>query len=377
MPVRVRSARALVPALLAAIAIATVTSFGVIGATPDVAIEASDKVEFFPTFAVEGAGPSWSAEIHGWIFEPQAAMARDALAVVFRKLVRERFDLTTPAIEGDLPDAARRFDDRMSPFLVDNHRGRALTVRAGDASGVMGKSEKNGHFAGTVTLPSTAGRAHEWVTFRAVVGPGDTRVFEGKVQLVARTGVTVVSDIDDTIKHSQVRDKVQLGLNTFVRDFRATPGMAALYQRWAQGGPVVFHYVSGSPFQLYGHLAEFARRDGFPDGSYHLRKFRLKDRSIAAFFASPETFKLETIRPILKQFRERRFILVGDSGERDPEVYATLASEFDNVDAIFIRDVTNETLTAPRYVTAFATVPARVQRRVFTDTRELDDITLR
>jgi phosphatidate phosphatase APP1 len=218
------------------------------------------------------------------------------------------------------------------------------------------------------------GTAGEWADVRATLPREDARVFAGKVQLIPRAGITVISDIDDTIKHSEVRDKVQLGLNTFAREFRATPGTAALYQRWARGGgQVVFHYVSGSPFQLFSDLAEFARREGFPEGSFHLRMLRLKDSSAAQFFGDPKAFKLATIRPIVRLFTDRRFILVGDSGEDDPEVYAILASEFPSVDAIVIRDVTNETLESPRYRKLFARVPARVQRRVFRETSELDD----
>ena len=229
-----------------------------------------------------------------------------------------------------------------------------------------------------MALPAGAGAAGAWVNVRAMLRSGDARVFAGKVQLIPRAGITVISDIDDTIKHSEVRDKVQLGLNTFAREFRATPGTAALYKRWAQGGGrVVFHYVSGSPFQLFSDLAEFARRDGFPEGSFHLRPFRLKDSSAAQFFGDPKAFKLATIRPIVQQFKDRRFILVGDSAEDDPDVYAILASEFPNVAAILIRDVTNETLESPRYTKLFAGVPARVQRRVFRETSELDDFTPR
>ena len=372
MPRTVRSARAFVSTSIAAAGVALVTT---LGAQQGSTIRSDETVAFFPAFAVEGTS-SWTAHVHGWIFEDEKGAVRDELAREFGDQVRQRFGLTTQAIEGDAADAVRRFGERMAPFLVDNERNKQLAVTAAGVIALMGKSEKNGHFAGTLSLPAAAGRGGEWVGVRAVVRPGDARVFDGKVQLVPRSGFTVVSDIDDTIKHSQVTDKIQLGLNTFVRDFRATEGMAALYQRWAQSGQAVFHYVSGSPYQLYGFLADFAKDAGFPAGSYHLRKFRVKDRSIVEFFGDPETFKLETIAPILEQFRDRRFVLVGDSGERDPEVYTKLAMRFANVDAIFIRDVTNETLDTPRYRALFADVPARVQRRVFKDTRELDDVKL-
>jgi phosphatidate phosphatase APP1 len=155
--------------------------------------------------------------------------------------------------------------------------------------------------------------------------------------------------------------------------------MAALYQGWAASGPVAFHYVSGSPYQLYPALTTFTRRDGFPEGSFHLRKFRLKDRSVLQFFGDPLTFKVETIDPLMRQFPERKFVLVGDSGEHDPEVYAELASRFPSqVAAILIRDVRGETLASPRFLEAYSklTDSSPIVRRVFRHPSELADLDL-
>ncbi len=66
---------------------------------------------------------------------------------------------------------------------------------------------------------------------QAVLGVGDSRTFTGRVHLIASHGVSVISDIDDTIKHSQVTDKSELLQNTFLREFRAVEGMPELYQR--------------------------------------------------------------------------------------------------------------------------------------------------
>ena len=367
------------PRLLAwSATIAIVSSLCLLEAGQASSVDDEEHVMFFPTFAVQGNGSSWTAQVHGWIYEPETGIIRDGLSRALGQLISQRFGLSRAAILSDSVEAAQRFEQRTAPFLVDNQRGKRIAVTVAGASGITEKSEENGHFVGTVTLPAAAGSAGEWVDLRAALPAGDGRVFAGTVQLIPRAGITVVSDIDDTIKHSEVRDKIQLGLNTFAREFRATPGTAALYQRWARGGgQVVFHYVSGSPFQLFPHLAEFARRDGFPEGSVHLRPFRLKDSSALQFFGDPKKFKLDTISPILRKFKDRRFILVGDSGEHDPEVYAALASEFTNVVAIFIRDVTNETLESPRYTKLFAGLPAGVLRRVFQQTSDLDDFTPR
>ncbi|HEX6902201.1 MAG TPA: App1 family protein [Thermoanaerobaculia bacterium] len=343
-----------------------------LGACSAPPIDDDEHVILFPTFAVEDDSSSWTGDVRGWIYEPETGRAREEMARVLETLIAQRFKLPRE-LQRKAAASGSPFAQRADMFLVDNERVKRLSVTIAGQTVAMGQSEKNGHFEGEVKLPAAAGRPGDWIDVRALTGSGDTRVFAGRVQLIPRTGISVISDIDDTIKHSQVRDKVQLGLNTFFRDFRATSGMAALYKRWESGGGVTFHYVSGSPFQLYPDLVDFARKDGFPEGSFHLRKFRLKDRSVAEFFGDPMVFKLRTIRPILDQFRDRRFILVGDSGEKDPEIYAQLASEFPNVAAILIRDVTNEDLEAPRYDGLFSNLPERIERRVFRDPRDLDD----
>jgi phosphatidate phosphatase APP1 len=69
--------------------------------------------------------------------------------------------------------------------------------------------------------------------------------------------------------------------------------------------------------------------------------------------------KLEAIGAILSDYPQRRFVLVGDSGERDPEVYGEVARQRpDQVSRIYIRDVTGELPNASRYQRAFKDVPA-------------------
>jgi phosphatidate phosphatase APP1 len=331
-------------------------------------IAADERVIFFPSFAV-GDGASWTGHVAGWIYEPvngdQSLLMND-----LKSRLQRRFDLVERDLGGPFADRARM-------FLVDNERRKQISVTLGGATFTVGKSEPNGHFEGDITV-SGARKSGEWADVQAVTAMGDSRVFMGQVQFIGRRGLSVVSDIDDTIKDSNVLNKRELGLNTFVRDFRPAQGMAALYASWAATGNVVFHYVSGSPFQLYPALSQFTGHDGFgfPAGSFHLRPFRLRDSSVFDFFGDPLQFKLSVIEPLMARFPERRFIFVGDSGERDAEVYGTLASRFPNqVAAILIRDVGGEGLSSPSVVQLYAKLPIHI-RRVFRDPHELEDFKL-
>jgi uncharacterized protein DUF2183 len=337
-------------------------------------IDDDEKVILFPAFAVQDGRSSWTAHVRGWIYEPTGGEMRLFLLGELERLLRRTFDLQKEDLESRPASSKPHFAERAGMFLVDHERRKRVAVTIAGDTFTLGRSEFNGHFEGEVTLNEATRRSGEWTEVRAVTRPGDRRVFAGKVQFIERRGMSVVSDIDDTIKDSNVLNTRELGANTFLRDFRAVPGMAELYQRWAASGTVVFHYVSGTPFQLYPALADFAQGLGFPEGSFHLRKFRLKDRSAREFFGDPLEFKVGVIDALMRRFPERRFILLGDSGEQDPEVYETLASRFPNqVAAILIRDVRGQDLTSPRFVQLYAKLPAHIERRVFRDTRELED----
>lgn len=335
-----------------------------VGASGTSPIKADEEVIFFPTFAFQdGGASSWTASVHGWIFEPVGQTAR----APFERLLRERAEVSEEQSRSNI------FRERTEKFFVDNERSKTLSVNLSGRTITLKPSKANGHFEDLIALGAVRGQSGEWLDIGAVTPPGEKRTFAGRIQLIGPRGVSVVSDIDDTIKISEVLDKRKLVANTFLLPFRPAPGMSELYRRWAAEGGAVFHYVSAGPWQLYPVLADFVTREGFPAGSFHMRPFRLKDRSAAEFLENrTEEYKLGVIDPLIRRFPGRRFVLVGDSGERDPEIYAELAKRFpDQVKAILIRNVTGESLTSPRFVELAAKVPVHVRRHLFRDTAEL------
>jgi hypothetical protein len=334
-------------------------------------IKSDEEVVFFATFGhflPESA--SWALQVHGWIFEPEEES-------VLRAAGLERLRLFL-GLDADAA-ASVIFNERGRAFLVDNERGKEICIRLGDAYHTVGVSEANGHFAGTLhlsreevaTLREAQAGDDGWLTFRAVTREDDRRVFAGRVQLIEPSGYSVISDIDDTIKVSQVSDRQALLLNTFCRRFQPVPGMAEVYSDWAEAA-VRFHYVSASTWQLYKPLRTFLRLEGFPEGSFHLKSFRLKDSTVLDLVTSPEVLKLAHIEPILAAFPGRRFLLVGDSGEKDPEVYGTLARDYpEQVVRILIRDVSGGEIDSGRFERAFQGVP-RSRWMVFRGAAEID-----
>jgi phosphatidate phosphatase APP1 len=181
----------------------------------------------------------------------------------------------------------------------------------------------------------------------------------------------VVSDIDDTVKVSEVHDRTALLDNTFFQDFRPVPGMAVKYAEWARQG-ASFHFVSSSPWQLYEPLQEFLAAARFPPAVLHLKSVRFKDETLLDLFKPGTETKPKQIAPILRDFPSRHFVLVGDSGEQDPEVYAALLKEHpEQILRAYMRNVTNATPADARFGPLFAGVP-REKWALFTDPGALE-----
>jgi len=121
-----------------------------------------------------------------------------------------------------------------------------------------------------------------------------------------------------------VGNRRELLANTLLREFRAVPGMPEIYRGWEADG-AAFHYVSASPWQLASCLDGFFTECGLPSGSMHLKLFRLKDSTPLGRFPSRKKSKRRVIEQIMADFPRRRFLLIGDSGERDPDVYTAVA----------------------------------------------------
>ncbi|KAI8644497.1 hypothetical protein BD408DRAFT_441698 [Parasitella parasitica] len=160
----------------------------------------------------------------------------------------------------------------------------------------------------------------------------------GIVSLIEPTGISIISDIDDTIKDTQILSGARTVLSkTFFEPPQGVSGMADAYMAWYTQG-ASFHYVSNSPFQLMPMLEKFLRDSQFPPGSMHLRD---DGKLLSRLVETPGQAKRDAILKIIADFPQRRFVLIGDSGEIDLEIYTRIASEFpDQILKIYIRDVT-------------------------------------
>ena len=101
-------------------------------------------------------------------------------------------------------------------------------------------------------------------------------------------------------------------------------------------------YVSRAPWSIYEVLDEFFNLHDIPVGPIlFLREWGLTLQSPLPRRA--QDHKLELIRNILALYRELPFVLIGDSGQRDPEIYTQIVREHPGrVLAIYIRNVSRD-----------------------------------
>ncbi|MBL8512391.1 MAG: DUF2183 domain-containing protein [Betaproteobacteria bacterium] len=176
-----------------------------------------------------------------------------------------------------------------------------------------------------------------------VIGPRTSG--SGRVLIVPPVQTQgVISDVDDTVLVSEVTGKSRLLNNTFLKnpDQRAAfPGTSAFYAhlaaRQGDAGTAPVIYLSASPHHLAPNIRAFLDKQGFPRGVL-LTKQVSGDHRDPLF--DQERYKLARIEQILAALPWVKFTLIGDDGERDPEIYRAIAQNHpQRVAAVYIRRV--------------------------------------
>jgi phosphatidate phosphatase APP1 len=280
--------------------------------------------------------------------EPGNALAgRDAItlypgfgdsrgAIVEGRVIERRYGGAPGAQDGELRNLLR--NARL--FKNDERKHKPVTLRLGHGEWQT-TTDQEGYFR--VELPPASLPAAGWhkpsAHTAAGEGMGDLLV----LPLENRRGL--ISDLDDTIVVTQVNSKARMLGNTFLKSpaqRAAVGGMAHLYARVMAANPqpdaAPLIYLSASPRQLHDPIAQFLALNAFPKGVLITKRVtddRTSDPLIDQF-----AYKTRKIEEILARWPQVRFVLVGDDGERDPEIYDWVRSRHpDRVEAIWIRHV--------------------------------------
>ena len=150
----------------------------------------------------------------------------------------------------------------------------------------------------------------------------------------------VISDIDDTIVHTNATSLLGM-VRSVIRNAAARlpfEGVAALYRALHRDRNPIF-YVSSSPWNLYELLHDFMHINEIPHGPMLLQDWGIDEKTL--LLDSHEEHKLAQIQTLVDYYPDMRFVLIGDSGQHDPEIYLRVVRAHpQRIAAAFIRDVT-------------------------------------
>jgi len=266
-----------------------------------------------------------------------------------RALEDETIDLERKSLWGLFVNTFKRFESdeiKHTPIQVKLPNGKIFET----------KSDEDGYFKVDVTTEDLHELADNkgWLQFEMAYTDGtlNREIREGNRFLgeliIPNNNVEfgVISDIDDTIVHTGVvsRLKWRVIYNTVFKNAKnrvPLEGAADFYQKLHKGksgnnaNPIF--YVSHSPWNLYRYLDYFLKQNNFPKGPILLRSFRTILKKKTKDFKPQKQIEIEHI---LNTYQDLEFILIGDCGEHDPDIYLHLAKAFPNkIKAIYLRSV--------------------------------------
>lgn len=154
----------------------------------------------------------------------------------------------------------------------------------------------------------------------------------------------VISDIDDTVIETGAMDTLHMMRTVLFRNARQRspfPGAVALYRALVSGvdgkpeNPIF--YLSRSGWQLFDLFDLAFETNDIPRGPLLLRDLRIIEKKSTEL--GTERHKLEYLQSLLEMY-DFPLVLIGDSGQHDPEVYRGIMDEHaDRIAAVYIRHV--------------------------------------
>lgn len=249
--------------------------------------------------------------------------------------------------EGLLPGDAshsrwRNLGEALKRFDADPLPHAQVVATMGDIRKTF-EADDEGFVRQWVTLPAAL-KAPGWhgVELRLADDPPDSACIAHVLVPPDDARFGVISDIDDTVLQSRVATPLHAARLMFFENARTRlpfPGVAAFYRALVDGaggadGNPIF-YISSSPWNVHDVLADFLDAQGIPLGPLLLR-----DWDLSRSLVKHSGHKAERIHEVLDAYPGMSFILVGDTSQEDPEIYAeTLRAHPGRVLAIYIRDV--------------------------------------
>ncbi|EPX72252.1 actin cortical patch protein [Schizosaccharomyces octosporus yFS286] len=205
-------------------------------------------------------------------------------------------------------------------------------------------TDQNGYFILKEIIPHFKTRNNKFSVEAVAIGPsstdGQARAVLSEVPVLGRTGVSIISDIDDTVKNTRVVEgSKKVAENTLLAPLseQYIEGVSDWFRVMTNLGATI-HFVSNSPWQLWPMISEFFDTSNIPlIASIQLRHFSSVIQNLVEPAAQR---KREALLHTIRNLGDRKLLLIGDNGEQDLDIYAEITTCFpDRVLGILIRDV--------------------------------------
>ncbi|MEQ1880011.1 MAG: phosphatase domain-containing protein [Burkholderiales bacterium] len=225
-------------------------------------------------------------------------------------------------------------------LINDEEAGAAVTVRIGQENWTA-KTDAEGYFKIDVETRLAGG----WQAVAASATNVATQASGSLLIVPAENKIGIISDLDDTLLISEVNDKSDLLSNTFMKNAlqrAAVPGAAQFLARSLAGNlhpdTAAMIYLSASPRQLSTPIENFLAHNGFPRGVLITKK--VTNDATSDPITDQVAYKTAKLESIFARLPHVKFILLGDDGEKDPEIFHAIRARYPNrVRSIWIRHV--------------------------------------
>jgi phosphatidate phosphatase APP1 len=276
-----------------------------------------------------------------------------------RLLLRGRVLRSTGLVRSRLGDSVLdNLRNMFHRFESDEVPGALVAARAALGDEARAVTDQEGYFEFVLDLPRPLDDPRVWepveLELLAPTAPAGVTHATAQVLIPRDPQYAVISDLDDTVLHSHATSLWQMARLTLLHNAHTRlpfEGVAGFYQALQRGrdgealNPVF--YVSNSPWNLYDLLEDFLDLHGIPRGPLLLRDWSLRTLKAGG------SHKLAAIEALLAAYPGLQVVLVGDSGERDPEIYRQVVLRHPGrVLAVYVRDVAPDRHQAVRAIAA-------------------------
>ncbi len=154
----------------------------------------------------------------------------------------------------------------------------------------------------------------------------------------------IISDVDDTLIESNATNLLERIVTMMKHTARSRPvfeGVKDLYDALTAGGKNPLWFVSGSSYNLHDLLTELADFNNLPMAPFLLRDLGLNESQWIKQDTTP--YKMKHLTHLLDMYPSLNFVLIGDSGQQDPEIYCKVINNYPGrVKAVYIRHVAGQ-----------------------------------